>query len=88
MSAVLNLHADIARELYLEYMVQQPGSAREAARAAIEGADIFVEEYAARTPDDPASKSKKLKGCRACYGSGGKIGVPCKVCKGVGKVAE
>lgn len=86
MSSVLNLHADIARELYLEYMVQQPGNAREAARAAIEGADIFVEEYAARMPAEPVGK--KLKGCRACFGSGGKIGAPCKVCKGGGKVAE
>jgi len=87
MSALLNLHADVARELFLDYVAQQPGAIREAARAAIESADIFIEEYAARTPVLPASEIvKKQKGCRTCFGSGGKIGQPCKVCLGTGKL--
>jgi DnaJ-class molecular chaperone len=87
MSGALNLHADIARELFLEYMAQQPGNAQEAARAAIEGADTFIEAYAKRgaVADEPAAP-KKLKGCKACFGSGGKVGMPCKVCAGTGKV--
>lgn len=28
----------------------------------------------------------KMKGCKACFGSGGKVGQPCKVCGGAGKV--
>ena len=87
MSALLNLHADVARELFLEYMVQQPGNAKEAALAAIEGADTFIEVYAARTPTLPFGELvKKQKGCGACFGSGGKIGQPCRVCGGSGKV--
>lgn len=30
----------------------------------------------------------KLKGCRACHGSGGKKTDPCKACNGTGKVKE
>lgn len=28
----------------------------------------------------------RTKGCRACYGSGGKVGDPCRACNGSGKV--
>jgi len=30
----------------------------------------------------------RLKGCRACHGSGGKRSDPCKVCGGTGKVQD
>jgi DnaJ-class molecular chaperone len=86
MSALLNLHADVARELFLEYVIQQPGSVKEAARAAIEGANIFIEEYAARTPISATVEHARMKGCRVCFGSGGKVGKPCKACGGTGKV--
>lgn len=89
MSGVLDLHADIARELFLDYMTQQPGNAQAAAEAAIAGADTFIEAYAAREKPYMVHESqapKKLKGCKICFGSGGKVGAPCKACNGVGKV--
>jgi len=30
----------------------------------------------------------RLKGCRACHGSGGKHSDPCKVCGGTGKIQD
>lgn len=87
MSGLLNLHADIARELYIEYVINQPGNEACAATAAISAADIFIQEYAMRTPVMPAGDlTVKQKGCGACFGSGGKIGKPCRVCAGSGKV--
>jgi hypothetical protein len=87
MSALLNLHADIARELFLEYVIQQPENAKEAARSAIAVADIFIEEYAARTPILPAGEIvKEQRGCGVCFGSGGKDNRPCKICFGTGKL--
>lgn len=78
------MHADIAKERFLELMAAGL-KAEQAADTAIVEADIFMTCYEARKPDaQPASK--KTKGCRACHGSGGKIGDPCRVCNGSGRV--
>lgn len=80
-------HLDIARERFLELMAQRPNvDAQDAAVAAIEDADTFMRAYSALTPVKPEPVAR-LKGCRACHGSGGKQLDPCKACAGTGKVA-
>lgn len=84
-------HLDIARERFLELMAAHPNNdARDTAIAAIEQADEFVAVYATLgyKAVEPTPANKKLKGCRACHGSGGKQFDPCKVCAGTGKVAS
>ncbi len=81
-------HLDIARERFLEMMAQHPnGDANGAAVIAIEQADAFVQAYTVLKPADAAPVASKLRGCRACHGSGGKLSDPCKACAGTGKVA-
>lgn len=80
------IHLEIAKERFLEIMAENPNAdVRSAAVAAIEQADDFASAYEALKPAEPM-QSAKLKGCRACFGSGGKAGNPCKVCHGSGKV--
>ncbi len=79
-------HREIAKERFLEIMAQSPnGDASFAAVQAIEHADAFERAYLACGKPD-CVPAKKLKGCKNCFGSGGKIGEPCKWCKGIGKV--
>jgi DnaJ-class molecular chaperone len=77
------IHAEIAKELFLDLMTNSQADPEIAAQAAIEQADTFVFVYQQRAmePDAP-----KLKGCPTCFGSGGKRSAPCKQCNGTGKV--
>ncbi len=76
-------HQEIARERFLELMAAYPnGEPSQAAVTAIEQADSFVAAYRALRDPTPA----KLKGCKQCFGSGGKVGNPCRSCGGSGKV--
>lgn len=79
-------HFEIAKERFLEMMATHPnGDARGTAVVAIEQADEFMNAYSALRIE-PDSPQIKMRGCRACYGSGGKVGHPCKTCGGSGKV--
>lgn len=93
--SLMQAHLEIAKERFLEMMAEQPGrNPQIAAAEAIAQADEFDTEYRKHgyAPAEtlmygqPVSNQKKLKGCRACYGSGGKHGDPCKACGGTGKV--
>lgn len=87
---IAQAHLDIARERFLELMAANPAAeARAAAVAAIEQADEFAEAYSVLgcKQVEQATVSKKTKGCKACFGSGGKPIDPCKVCSGTGRVA-
>lgn len=85
-------HLDIARERFLELMAAKPGADVDTvAIVAISQADAFArmyQKYAVIAQAAQAGKDAALrvKGCRACHGSGGKAGDPCKVCGGTGKV--
>lgn len=80
------VHREIAKERFLEMMAQEPNSDPvTAAVLAIEHADTFATAYAACGPVDTAAQ-KTLKGCKACFGSGGKANSPCRACAGTGKV--
>lgn len=84
--SIAQTHLDIARERFLEMLAQHPNAdVQGAAVAAIEQADAFMHAYRVLVPAESAPPAK-LKGCRACYGSGGKHGDPCKSCAGTGKV--
>ena len=77
-------HLWIAKERFLEMMAAHPdGEPRLAAIQAIEQADAFTAAYGSLAP---VQLTPKLKGCKACYGSGGKANQPCKACMGEGKV--
>lgn len=84
--SIAQAHLDIARERFLELMAAHPnGEARMAALTAIEDAKAFTDAYTLIVYDAPATS--KTKGCKACFGSGGKANSPCKACSGTGKVA-
>lgn len=81
------VHREIAKERFLELMAQEPKSdPTTTAVLAIGHADAFVRAYAACGQIE-APLVKKQKGCKACFGSGGKSSEPCKVCHGTGRVA-
>lgn len=79
------LHADVAKELYLDMMAGGVLSAGDCASNSIREADVFIgcllqSRY-------QAVEQAKTKGCAACYGSGGKRNKPCVACNGSGRVA-
>jgi DnaJ-class molecular chaperone len=77
-------HLDIARERFLALMAAHPnGDPSQTAVFAIDQAGEFVEAYKVLSAGEPV----RLKGCKQCYGSGGKTGSPCRSCDGSGKVA-
>ena len=78
----MSAHLEIARERYLD-LIAEGFDADAAALAAIECADVFEAAYSKRQESRNVSR-----GCKACYGSGGKRNQPCKVCGGTGKVAK
>lgn len=87
--SIAQAHLDIARERFLELMADSPqADAYAVARTAIKQADDFAEAYEQHGYNraEP-TRASKLKGCRACHGSGGKQLDPCKVCAGTGTVA-
>ena len=49
-------------------------------------ASMFYSKVQEPIENPDASVTYRTKGCRACYGSGGKANKPCKVCGGSGKV--
>lgn len=78
-------HLDIARERFLTLMAAHPnGDPSQTAAFAIDQADEFVQAYKVLANVEPV----KLKGCKQCFGSGGKAGNPCRSCDGSGKVAS
>lgn len=81
-------HMHIARERFLDLMANdQGGGAEYAAVKAIEEANAFMKAYDLLWEGKTqVIMGKKLKGCKACHGSGGKQIDPCKVCGGTGKV--
>lgn len=82
---ITQAHLDIARERFLEMMAACPSSdPAQAAVFAIEQADDFVSAYKAIADVG----APKLKGCKQCFGSGGKTSNPCRSCGGTGKVAQ
>lgn len=82
------MHLEIAKERFLEMMAQDPGrNAANAAALAIAHADHFRDAYKAIAGDYAPAGDQKMKGCPACFGSGGKRDNRCKVCKGTGKIA-
>jgi hypothetical protein len=88
--SIAQAHLDIARERFLELMAENPAAdPQTVAIVATSQADKFAEVYAQYGYKlvEPAPRSTKTKGCKACFGSGGKVGSPCSVCSGTGKVA-
>jgi len=78
------LHAEIAKERFLDLMSAGTMTSKAAADVATADANAFVRGY--RPITTPASEDRQ-KGCRACHGSGGKQNDPCRVCGGTGRVA-
>lgn len=87
-------HMEISKERFLELMANRPDAdPKTVAVVAISQADDFAKFYSqyGYKPDKPESQSTirrtpKTKGCKACFGSGGKPVDPCRVCGGSGKV--
>lgn len=55
---------------------------KDAAARAVMQADYLILALGISAP----AEAPKLRGCQACYGSGGKLDRPCRVCNGTGKV--
>lgn len=75
--------------VFLEMMAEDPiADPKTVASLAIMQADAFSSAYIAWGWKQAAPEVTRLRGCRACYGSGGKLKDPCKVCGGTGKVPK
>lgn len=85
---IAQTHLDISRERFLELMADGRIAKAEAAIIAIREADEFIGVYEeiGYKPAEQAPERVRFKGCKACYGSGGKVGNPCAKCGGSGKV--
>lgn len=87
----MSYHLDIAKERFLDLVADGVQSDKAAANA-ISDANAFASAYGKweRSSIKPASAPPAtvppMRGCRACYGSGGKRSNPCKACGGSGKV--
>ena len=77
------IHAEIAKERFLDIMADKSVPPVAAAVTAIQQADKFLMVYRQSGQEFP---ERRQKGCRSCFGSGGKKDAPCKVCNGKGKV--
>jgi DnaJ-class molecular chaperone len=81
----MSIRDEVAKERFLDIAYRNPTMDNaEAARLAVASADALMTELRKQANADVALP--RLKGCSACYGSGGKVGRPCKVCNGSGKV--
>lgn len=78
------IHAEIAKERYLDLLSSTSIQAEYAVKIATSDADIFVATY---RPHGEVQSSGRLKGCQACFGSGGSPRSPCKKCSGTGRVS-
>ena len=85
----MTTHEEIARERYLD-MLANGTPPQAAVEQAIDEATVFVLKYSAWAHEERiASRGfRKLKGCPACFGSGGKRDAPCRACGGTGKVPD
>jgi hypothetical protein len=84
-------HLHIATERFLELMAADPQrSVSVASNIAISEADLFLTLYRAHGQTEAGTRvgTEKMRGCRDCYGSGGKVSKPCKACQGTGKVRD
>lgn len=85
---------EVAKERFLELMAITPSAdPKTVAVVAISQADAFAQFYtqygykpAAPEAESTLGRRQKTKGCKACFGSGGKPIDPCKVCHGEGRV--
>lgn len=58
----------------------------EMATSSLQYASMFYSKVHDSADKDATPVTYRVKGCRACYGSGGKASKPCKTCGGTGKV--
>ncbi len=83
--------AEVAKEIFLDAVdSRQTKTLPDVEKAAIFSvvcADYLIKALGGDSSDIVTIEPAKHKGCRACYGSGGKADAPCKKCKGTGKVA-
>lgn len=79
------LHEEIAKARFLALREEQLATPQEAVDRAIKEATVFTNAYAAWRRAE-AAESAKFRGCKACFGSGGKKASPCAVCNGTGQV--
>ena len=80
----------IAAQIFLDAINGDNVTTEQAKQIAIgawEAAAIFDAcEPKTKSENMIGSYDGKTKGCKACFGSGGKVNAPCKVCHGTGKV--
>jgi DnaJ-class molecular chaperone len=78
------IHAEIAKERFLDLLATGGMTSKAAADIATADANAFVRGY---RPIAPPVEEERTKGCPACFGSGGKRNSPCHTCTGTGRVA-
>lgn len=81
---MLTLREEVAKERFLDMCAQNKGIVIEViAASAVKQADALVAALGAQAASLPRPV---MKGCKSCFGSGGKTNQPCRDCKGTGKV--
>ncbi|TDR82167.1 hypothetical protein [Paludibacterium purpuratum] len=85
---MLPIAQEVAKEHYLDLIARLTDPSVEqltsCAKRAVMAAEVLQDELAAMSPQ--YAPAKGIKGCPACFGSGGKRNKPCQVCRGTGKV--
>lgn len=76
-----SLRDEIAKQRFLDLMAD--GNSQEVSvKSAVSDADALIQALHYQ------QETGKAKGCRVCFGSGGKKDNPCKACGGTGKVTQ
>lgn len=78
---------DLAKQIFLDRVngtLVDPKTASAWAEQSL----MMAEAFYSQVVDGEIPHKMKLRGCKACYGSGGKANQPCKMCHGSGKIAE
>lgn len=79
------IHEEIAKARFLALREEQIATPQEAVDRAILEATVFTNAYASWLRAEK-TESVKFRGCKACFGSGGKRTNPCTVCNGTGQI--
>ena len=82
---------ELAKQLFLDAvngnMTHSATTVEMMAKRSMEYAAAFYRQLPQSDPADIVIFPAAMKGCPACFGSGGKVKTPCKKCGGKGRVA-
>lgn len=86
-----SLTTDLAERLFIDMVNGQHdlsmNEIEDMTMGALQYASMFYSKVQEAAEKSDAPVVRRMRGCKACYGSGGKSASPCRQCGGTGKVA-